>query len=217
MKKIIINAFLLIVFTINSKAQIFDKNTLVIFGGAGLEVFNTTYSYKTKNTALPATASETNRAGNSNFNLGAEYGLHKRFGAGLNFKSNRFFTSEDTATKTTPTANSFDISAVANFHAVNVKKFDLVIGGEFGYSNLTYKTNDKSNLILKGNGTYANIYLNPRIYFGKFGINFKFYAPFINYSKMKTNNEDINYYVISKWKGSPGFGLSFGLQYSIGL
>lgn len=200
-----------------TQAQSFDKNTLVIQANGGLEIYNTTYSYKTKNTTLPANANETDKAGNGNFNFGAEYGLHKFFGVGLNFKRNSFFTSEDTATKTRPTANSFDIAAAANFHAVSVRKFDLFIGGEFGYSNLNYKANDKENLILKGNGTFASVYINPRIYFGKFGIYFKFYAPFVNYTKMKTNNEDINYYIISKWKGSPGFGLSFGIQYAIGL
>jgi hypothetical protein len=217
MKKYILLLASLILTGSFAQAQIFDKNTLVIQGGAGLEIFNTTYSYETKNTSLPVKSSNTDRAANSNFNIGAEYGLHKLFGIGLNFKRNSFFTSEDTATKSTPTAKSFDIAASANFHAVNVKKFDLVIGGEFGYSNLNYRTNDQSNLILKGNGTYAGIYLNPRIYFGKFGINFKFYAPFINYAKMTTNNEDLNNYVISKWKGTPGFGMSFGLQYAIGL
>ncbi|MCA0431046.1 MAG: hypothetical protein LCH32_11165 [Bacteroidetes bacterium] len=206
-----------VIFTFKIGAQSFEKNSLVIHSNFGLEIYNTTYNYKTKNTNYAASATETDRAASKNINVGAEYGLHKLFGVGINFKNNNFFTSKDTATNITPTANSFDISAVASLHAITAKKFDLLIGGEFGYSKLTYKANDPTNLILKGDGTYSSIFLSPRIYFGDFGINFKFYAPFVNYTKMKTNNEDYNYYVISKWKGSPGFGFSFGIQYKIDL
>lgn len=190
----------------------FYKNALVVEANAGVEIYKTTYQYKTKNVSLPESRTETDGAGNSNFSLGAEYGLHKRFGVGARFKTNSFFTEQDTVTKTTPKANSFDISALANFHAVSKKHFDLVLGTEFGYSKLTYKQNDASNLILTGKGTFFSLYVNPRIYFGDFGINFKVYAPFINYPSMTTNNETLNTYVISKWKGT-GFGLSFGIQY----
>lgn len=220
MKKTINFLFIIfIIFFISSvvNAQSFDKNLLVIHSNFGIEIYNTTYNYKTKNTNYVANTTKTDRAASKNFNLGAEYGLHKLFGVGLNFKNNNFFTSKDTTTNITPTANSFDIALVASLHAITAKKFDLLIGGEFGYSKLTYKANDPTNLILKGDGTFGTIFLSPRIYFGDFGINFKFYAPFVNYTKMKTNNEDYNYYIISKWSGSPGFGCSFGIQYKINL
>ncbi|MEO6304437.1 MAG: hypothetical protein ABIP51_14825, partial [Bacteroidia bacterium] len=68
-------------------------------------------------------------------------------------------------------------------------------------------------LVIKGGGSYISVYANPRIYFGRFGINFKLYAPFVSYNNLTTNNDNFNQYIaITKWKAS-GFGLGFGLQY----
>lgn len=212
MKKIYLSSLFIFVSIVLS-AQSFYKGALVTELNSGLEIYNTTLMVRIKDPNRTRDTTQTDKAGNTNFGITAEYGLHKRFGAGVRFKTNKYFTSKDSVTNIKPYVRTNDIVVVLNYHPIVTKNFDLVLGADVGYSTFKYKANDSLNLILSGGGSYISLYANPRIYFGRFGMNFKLYAPFTNYNKLTTNNADFNEYIaITKWKGS-GFGLGFGLQY----
>jgi hypothetical protein len=212
MKKIYLSA-LFIIISVVLNAQSFYKGALVTELNSGLEIYNTTLKIRIKDPNRIRDTVQTDKAGNTNFGIAAEYGLHKRFGIGFRFKTNKYFTSKDSVTNIKPYVRTNDIVVLLNYHPIVRKHFDLVLGADVGYSTFKYKANDSLNLILSGGGSYISLYANPRIYFGRFGINFKVYAPFTNYNSLTTNNADFNKYIaITKWKGS-GFGLGFGIQY----
>ncbi|MDO9001777.1 MAG: hypothetical protein Q7W45_18565 [Bacteroidota bacterium] len=212
MKKIYLSS-LFFALSIAFNAQSFYKDALITEVGTGFEIYNTTLNLRIKDPNRTRDTSYTDKAANTNFGLAAEYGLHKRFGVGFRFKTNKYITSRDSATKIKPDVRTNDFVVVLNYHPIVKKNFDLVLGADVGYSTFKYKANDSLNLILSGGGSYISLYVNPRIYFGKFGINFKLYAPFTNYNSLTTNNDDFNKYIaITKWKGQ-GFGMGFGIQY----
>ena len=196
-----------------AKSQAFYRGALVTELNTGFEIYNTTLKYKVKDYNRTFDTTNTDKAGNTNFGIAGEFGLHKHFGVGLRFKANKYISSTDSVTNIKPEAKTNDIALVINFHPVVIPKFDLILGTDIGYSTFKYKANDKDNTILSGGGSFIAFYLNPRIYFGRFGINFRLSAPFTNYTNLSTNNEEFNKYIaIKNWKGS-GFGLGFGIQY----
>lgn len=196
------------------QSQSFYKGALVTELRTGLEVYNISSSVHQNLGNRYRDTVYTDKAGNSYFGFGAEYGLHKMLGAGLSFNSHKFFASKDTASGKTPDTRAIDILAMINFHPVTTKKFDLVIGTDIGYSSFKYKTFDKDNTILSGKGMYFSAYLNPRIYFGAFGINFKLSTPYMKYSNVTTNNENFNKNNSYNYlKLAAAWGLSFGIQY----
>lgn len=195
-------------------SQSFYKGALVTELRTGIEVYNISSSVHQNLGNRSRDTVYTDKAGNSYFGLGAEYGLHKMFGAGLSFNTHKFFSSTDTASGKKPDTRAFDILAMINFHPVTTKKFDLVIGSDVGYSSFKYKTFDKDNTILSGKGMYFSAYLNPRIYFGAFGINFKLSTPYMKYSNVTTNNENFNKNNTYNYlKLASAWGLGFGIQY----
>ncbi|MDX2172911.1 MAG: hypothetical protein SFY56_07315 [Bacteroidota bacterium] len=196
-----------------AKSQAYYKNALIFDANAGLEIYNTSYSFQSKdinNNKFDST--KTDKAGNRNFTFGLEYGLHKHLGVGARVKLNNYFTGNDSIK---PTVKSNDFMVFVNYHPLKIlPKFDLVLGGELGYSGLNYNTNNKENVILTGTGLYGSIYINPRVYIKRFGFNLKLYLPYVNYNNLTTNNPDINnYYTITRWKGDPSWGASIGIQY----
>jgi hypothetical protein len=214
MRRVFLYCFILACFIANSQA--YYKNALIFDINTGIEIYNTSYSYKVKysNTKQLDTTT-TNKAGNYNLALGVEYGLRKHLGVGVRVKLNTYFTSKDTVTDTKPIVKSNDFMVFVNYHPLKMlPKFDLVLGGEMGFSSLNYKANDINNIILTGTGFYGSIYLNPRVYIKRFGFNLKLYAPFLSYTNLTTNNPNVNnYYTITKWQGDPSWGLSLGIQY----
>jgi len=204
-------SLLFFIFIFNAQAQSFYKGALVIDANAGIEIYNTKVTW----TDITNNKSETDedRAGNLNFHFGAEYGLHKNFGVGLRYKSNNYFVEKDTVNNTKGNVRSNDIIVQANYHPVSTKYFDLILGGDFGYSAIHYKFNDKENTQLRGSGLFYSFYLNPRLYIGPFGFNMKVYAPFISYPNLISNDADYNKNYDLKLKGTPGFGMSLGIQY----
>ncbi len=204
---------LLISATFLIKAQTFHKGALITELNTGLEIYNTELRVKYKYPNYSRDTTQKDKAGNTHFGFAGEYGLHKHFGIGLRFKANKYISSTDSVTKTKPEAKTNDIAILLNYHPIVLPKFDLVLGADIGYSTFKYKANDKNDLIISGGGSYFALYVNPRIYFGRFGINFRLAAPFVNYNNLTTNNSDFNQYIaITKWKGS-GFGIGFGIQY----
>ncbi|MBL7911508.1 MAG: hypothetical protein JNJ41_10680 [Bacteroidia bacterium] len=212
MKKVYLSS-LLIIISLVLNAQSFYKGALVTEVNTGFEIYNTVLKIKIKDPNRERDTVQEDKAGNTNFGLAAEYGLHKNFGVGVRYKNNKYFTDRDSVTHIKPEVKTNDILVMLNYHPVSTKHFDLVLGADVGYSTFKYKANDSLNIIISGGGSYVSLYLNPRIYFGRFGINFKIYAPFTNYNKLTTNNDDFNKYIaITKWKGQ-GFGMGFGIQY----
>lgn len=200
-------------FCVLLSAQSFKRGSLVLDVSTGLEIYNTRLDVTVKDPFSKRDTSYNDKAASTNYAVSAECGLSKRIGIGVRFKANKYFTDPDSVSKKKPDVRSNDLLILLNFHPVVRKHLDLVLGADFGGSVFNYKANDSLGLVLKGNGSFVSFYINPRIYFGRFGINFKVYAPFNNYSKLTTNNDQFNDYVaISKWKGN-GFGLSFGIQY----
>ena len=194
-------------------AQSFYKGALVTSLNTGFENYNTVLKIKIKDPNRTRDTVQDDRAANTNFGFGAEYGLHKRFGVGVGFKTNKYFTSRDSVTHVKPYVRTNDFVVALNYHPIVNKHFDLVLGADVGYSTFKYQANDSLGLVLKGGGSFISLYANPRIYFGHFGINFKLYAPFVSYNNLTTNNDTFNQYIaITKWKAS-GFGLGFGFQY----
>ena len=218
------NYILLILITVSyfAKSQAYYKNALIFDANAGLEIYNTSYSYELKNSNNQIfDTTTTDKAANTNFSFGLEYGLHKHLGVGARVKINNYITGKDSITHVKPTASSNDIMAFINYHPLKMLPvLDLVLGTEFGYSGLTYNSHASDysktlpDVIITGKGFYGSVYINPRFYIKRFGFNVKLYAPFVNYKNLTTNNPELNnYYTITKWKGVPGWGLSAGIQF----
>jgi hypothetical protein len=195
-------------------AQSFYKGALVTELRTGIEVYNIYSSVSQNLGSRNRDTVYTDKAGNSYFGFGAEYGLHKMLGVGVSFNAHKFFSETDSASGKKPDTRANDFLVMLNFHPVTTKKFDLVLGSDIGYSGFKYKTFDKDNTILTGKGMYFSAYVNPRIYFGAFGINFKLSTPFMKYSNVTTNNADFNKNTTYNYlKLSAAWGLSFGVQY----
>jgi len=210
MKKIILLLFVFSAIKIN--AQSFYKGALVIDAGGGLEIFNTKATSVEKTSGKSET--DEDKAGNSNFILGAEYGILKNLGVGVRYKNNNYFVEKDSASGTTGSVKSNDMLVLVNYHVISKKKFDLVVGANFGYSGIKYQFNDSRNTQIKGSGLYYSFYVDPRLYFGRFGLNLNLGLPFVNYPKLTSNSTDFNNTFSSlSLKGSPGVCWSLGVQF----
>jgi hypothetical protein len=209
MKKLIFVLFF-ILYAIILSAQSFYKGALVADASVGIEIYDTKYTYKLKNSNLDTTLND--KAGNRNFSIGAEYGVINRLGVGLRFKSNNYFVSKDKTSGITPYVSSYDYMLTVNFHPIVNNVFNLVTGINFGGSHLNYVSNDINNNRIYGNGTYFDLHVTPRIYIKSFAFEFNISAPFVSYNNMTSNNPDFNTYVIAKWKGS-GYNIGMGIAY----
>lgn len=213
MKKL--SLLFILTLSLSGYAQSFHKGALVTEVNAGIEMYNT-YGGVTE-TLWNSTKRDTvytGKAADTYFRFGAEYGLHKYLGVGISYNAHKFITDKDSVTGKKENTRANDFLVVVNFHPVATKKFDLVLGSDIGYSLFKLETFDKENTILKGKGMSMSAYVNPRIYFGRFGINFKLGTPFLKYNNVTTNNDvfnkdnKYNYLKLSK-----AWTLSFGIQF----
>jgi hypothetical protein len=191
----------------SSFSQNFRIGTVVLDFNTGLEGYSSTSTYTQTGSDTVVEWFTTN----ANLSLGLEVGLSKRFGIGLRGKLNSFSRELDQVTDSRADIDTKDFTMVVNFHPVNRKNVDLIIGSEFGLSKLFIDVNDLSNSQIIGKGGYYAFYLNPRVYFGRLGINLKTYLPFLNYKNLLSDDGDPGKYMLSRWKGS-GFGVSLGVQ-----
>lgn len=192
-------------------AQSFTGNSLLLHFNVGIEALNTEYKYAINNTSLDTLIKD--KAANSNYFLGLEYGPLKWLGIGIKAKINKYFTEKDELTGNTPTANSFDIAFTVRAHFIRSKHFDLPLGVSIGGSSLTYNNNDPNNpLTIHGQGTYFDLHIQPMLYFNKFGFNAYIGLPSINYSDMSISDTNLNQYILMNWKGK-GLILGIGVQY----
>jgi hypothetical protein len=210
MKRIL---FFLLVISFTSRSQSFYKGATVLDAGGGFEIWNT--KMKISNSVTGRDTTQFDKAGNSHYYISGEYGLDKRFGLGLTFQGNKYFVAKDTSKKVQPTVNGFALLLNVNVHPVVRNKFDLVLGGNFGFSKINFNTGDSVRTIIWGKGMAYNFYVNPRFYFGALGINFKIYAPFFLYPKLASSNPNFTKDQSYKFSGIPAWGFNLGLQFNI--
>ncbi len=210
MKRIL---FLVLLISLKLHSQSFYRGAAVLDVGGGFEIYNT--KLKVSNSLTGRDTTQLDRAGNSHYYISGEYGLDKRFGLGLTFQGNKYFVGKDTTKKTQPTVNGFALMLNVNTHAVVKNKFDLVIGGNFGYSKINFNTGDSVRTIIWGKGMAYTFYVNPRIYFGVVGLNMKIYAPFFYYPKLNSSNPEFTKDQSYKFSGVPSWGINLGIQFNI--
>ncbi len=211
--KIVFTALLYLVF-FQTNAQSFYKGALVGYVNYGIDIYKVKQHsvYKGALAMGNTTKDTTDAAGCTGLRLGAEYGVLGWLGLGLSGKINNYITSKDTATGVKPNATGGEIGALINFHILRKEKFNLTAGFDVGYSHITYRSHDTKGTEIYGDGSWFNIRINPRYYFGRFGINMILNFPFISYPKLVSSDATFNANYDYSWKAS-GWGLNFGIQY----
>lgn len=194
--------------SMSSLGQSFEKGKII----AGLNYDFSIYSTESYDKQTRVT--ETDGAAANIFSGWGEYALTDRLGAGLRLAGFSYIVEPDSATGIRPKGRSFDYGLFVNYHLVKKTRFDLPLGLSFGGSGFKYQSNLPDNGIAKDHGIFINAGLNPRIYFGKFGINFKLaYAMFIyNSVDFSTNAMVENNSISFKGKGA---NIGLGFQYRI--
>jgi hypothetical protein len=210
MKKIILIASLPFI-PLCFNAQSFHKGAVVADLNSGIEFYNTTLNYRTNRNGFSGDTTIQDQAGNANVALGVEIGLGKHFGLGIRGKANSFFADVDALTSKNTAITSTDLMIMIAVHPIVRKRFDLVLGSDLGVSGFNFKIDDLNNTVVSGNGSYVTVYLNPRLYFRRFGFNLKTYVPFVNYNDLESNGTNIDKFIVQKWKGN-GFGVTVGVQ-----
>jgi hypothetical protein len=189
-----------------ANAQSFQRGSLVISANCGIDANHLVQQQVNKYTNK--TIDTTGGAASTNFNIGAEYGVTNWLGLGLQFKLDHYLHDTNVTS-----ATGFEIGIIANLHIIRAQHFNLVAGIDLGYSNLVINlTTD--NYQIYGSGSWGDLHITPRLYFGRFGVNLNLYFPFINYPSLSTNVAEYNEYIDNSWKSS-GFGLTAGIQYRI--
>ncbi len=145
-------------------------------------------------------------AASRNFNIGAEYGVTKWLGLGLQFKFDNYYHDYNIQS-----ALGFELGIIANAHIIRHRHFDLLAGINVGGSNLTI-TGNYNNDQIYGSGTWFDMHLTARIYIRRFGFSSTIYIPYINYSTLTSNVGAFNQYILESWKAN-GVGINFGIQY----
>ena len=197
----------------NSSAQkSFYKGAFVINVNAGTDgnVADQHYFSPPENAALTLD----NTALASDYSLGGEYGLLNWLGIGAIMRVDNYYMTQNQLTQSMPTQGAFDIGATANAHFLKWKHFDFLAGYDYGFSRLTYYTNNSINTTFTSPGHWSDVHLTGRIYFGRLGVNLTLFTPSMTYSKFKASNMDFGDYALNYWK-STGYGASIGLQYRI--
>lgn len=209
MKKIIFILFF-IAYTFILSAQSFHKGALVFDVKGAIDVYNTKYTYTLKRTGQDTTTED--KAANRNIAFGLEYGVLNKLGVGIRYNRAKYFAESDNITKKLPNIYSNNISLLVNYHVLNGKVFNLVGGINIGYSSLTFISNNISDDRIYGNGLYFDAHVSPRVYMGRFGFQLDLGMPFVNYSKLTSNNQSFNQEILAKWKGL-GYSIGMGMQF----
>jgi hypothetical protein len=210
---------LLIFLSVNSiSAQCFKEKDMIFDGKYELGYYGTQNHDKIKNVTTNS------QAASKIFNLSVEYAITKWVGIGAKFQYDNFFTGKDTVRDlpnpkdyevVKPTVNGYDFAAFANGHFVKKKSVDMYAGISFGYSSILYKRNSVDNAQASGSGTWLDIHLSPRFYFGEhFGMNVNLAYSTFNYTDLKVQNNSVQPLDAFGLKGS-GVNLGVGLMYKI--
>lgn len=194
------------------QAQSFSRGSFILGANLGIDgnfadrhYFNSSEnSAQTLNNTAPA----------SDFNITAEAGVFKWLGVGLIGRYNSYFPEANGVTQTTPDERAFDLGVTGNLHILSVAQLDLLAGIDYGFSHLTFNTNNYSNTTSASYGSWGDIHATARVYFGRLGVNATLYVPMMNYRSFTSSNTNPGDYIIDDWK-STGYGASIGLQYRI--
>jgi hypothetical protein len=213
MMKII--TFVLVLFAVTSvfaqaPENSFYKGALVIDANTGLDIYSVKQHYEIKGTTY--SKDTTNAAGSHGPNFGIEYGVLNWLAVGVRYKYDTYYTGKDKYTGITPSVFGTELGLSVNAHPVRVKHFDLITGINFGHSGLKYHTHDAFGTEIYGSGTWVDLHVIPRVYFGPVGISINFSVPFINYKNMTTSDDHLNSFFFSSWKAT-GFGLGIGVSF----
>jgi hypothetical protein len=192
-------------------AQSYHKGSIILDLNTGIEIYNFNSSYHAVSVAGLPDTSISDQIGNSSQALGLEFGIGKYVGVGLRAKTSVFFDNLDRITNSRGDMNTRDLMVMVNLHPLVVKNFDLVLGAEAGLSQLRLDMNNPAGTTLEGKGGSVAIYVNPRLYLGRFGLNLKTYLPVIRYGKLRSEDSEAGTYILSALEGS-GLGLSLGIQ-----
>jgi hypothetical protein len=212
MKRLLLISLLVFSFSL-IKAQSFHTGAFVLGANFGIDgdVANRHYFNSAENNAQ--TLNGTTPA--SNFNITAEVGVLTWFGVGLIGRFDNYMPESNGVTQSSPTAGATDIGLTANLHLITFDKFDLFAGGDYGYSHLTYNTNNDMATTSSSSGSWGDIHATARLYFTKIvGANLTVYVPMMSYHNFTASNESVGNYVINDWK-STGYGASVGVQFKL--
>lgn len=195
-------------------ARVFGQHHLgsvVLDVNSGVESYNSTNTYQLNDLDGLRDTIVDAYTGNTNASMGLEVGIGKFIGIGVRGKVNLFTRALDAVTNARGDVSSTDLLAMINLHPLPFKKFDLVLGAEFGISKLRFNVNDIYQTMVTGKGGYFAIHINPRLYIKRFGFNLRAALPVFNYGDLQSSSDRGNF-ILSKWKAS-GLGVSVGLQY----
>jgi hypothetical protein len=196
------------------KSQSFYKGINVIDLRGELAAYKTESHDKVKNT------SSSGGAASKLLNLTYERGLFTIMGVGLKMQYDSYFTDEDTILHTPPQANeivqpsvrSFDIAPVVNVHLARGPHFDFDLGMTYGISFLGYRLNDATDARARGTGTWFDVHMSPRFYFGEhFGMHLNLSYARFNYPSViaeSSTTQAINAFSLR------GGGMTFGIGFN---
>lgn len=187
--------------------------SVVLDFNTGIEAFSSTNFYTLAGVDGKRDTTIDTDAGNANGSLGVEIGIGKFVGIGVRGRTSYFFRSLDAVMNSRPDVHANDLLFMINLHPLPFKKFDLVLGSEFGISNLKFDVNDIYQTMITGKGGYFAIHINPRLYLNRFGLNLRASLPVFNYNDLRYSG-DPSGFLLTKWKAS-GFGVSLGVQFRV--
>ena len=212
MKKLL--CILLAGMALNSFSQkSFSKGSIVIDLNANLGIYNTVAQ---DSSDRAEGIKQTDKAVPYAFALGVEYGVLNFLSVGIKGQTATYLQGSDSTGKPRPTVKGNDIVLVVNSHLVRTKRFDLVFGGNFGYSNFKFKANDSKASMAKGGGIAYDLHLTPRLYFSKnFGMFFSLSYAGVGYNKLKFSDNVRKYTETVSIKAS-GVNYALGFQITFG-
>jgi hypothetical protein len=195
-----------------SQAQSFNRGSFILGANFGIDGNFANRNYFSSSEGNAQTLNGTAPA--SDFNITAEAGIFKWLGVGLIGRYNSYFPEANGVTQSTPDERAFDLGLTGNLHILSVAQLDVLAGIDYGFSHLTFNTNNYSNTTSASYGSWGDLHATARIYFGRLGVNATLYIPMMNYSSFTSSNMRPGDYIINDWK-STGYGASIGLQYRI--
>jgi hypothetical protein len=217
MKKFLLASGISVFILTNLSAQSFEKGSKVMDLRFEFGAYQTESHDKINNT------SDDGGTASKIFNTSFEYGILNWLGVGAKFQYDNYFVENDTIYHSppqqneiiTPTVGAFDIAGMANVHLAKKDHFDLAFGANFGVSFFHYYFNDALATQFKGTGSWIDIHLTPRFYFGNhFGIHLNLgYANF-NYPNVVAKNSAQTSINAFSLKGS-GATFGIGFQYRL--
>jgi hypothetical protein len=212
MKKLL--SVLLICFTLVGLSQkSFSKKSIVIDLNANFGIYNTVAQDSSDRAEGKRS---TDKAAPYSFALGVEYGVLDYLSVGIKGQTSTYLQGKDTTGGPVATVKGNDIVLVVNGHLVRTKRFDLVFGGNVGYSAIKFKGNDTKQSMIKGGGIAYDLHLTPRLYFSKnFGMYFSLAFAGNSYKKLRFSDNVRKYTETVSLKMS-GVNYALGFQLTFG-